>query len=65
MDIAALSMDLKQVQLQQAVGTAVLQLALNTDRQNADMLTKVLAGSAQVIEQSVNPHLGSNLDVTV
>lgn len=65
MDIAALSMGLKQVQLQQAVGTAVMKLAMDAGRENADMLTKLLAGSTQVIEQSVNPHLGTKLDVRV
>ena len=42
MDIAALSINLKQVQLQQAVGTAVLKMAMDCSRENADMLTKVL-----------------------
>ena len=32
MDIAALSIDLKQVQLQQAVGTAVLKMAMDSSR---------------------------------
>ncbi len=58
MDIAALSIDLKQVQLQQAVGTAVLKMAMDSSRENADLLTKAL-------EQSVNPHLGARLDVRV
>ena len=65
MDIAALSIDLKQVQLQQAVGTVVLKMAMDSSRENADMLTKVLAASAKVMEQSVSPHLGARLDVTV
>lgn len=65
MDIAALSMDLKQVQLQQAVGTAVLKMAMDSSRDNANMLTKVFAASAKVMEQAVNPHLGARLDVTV
>ena len=64
MDIAALSMDLKQIQLQQAVGTAVLKMAMDSSRENANMLTKVLAVSTKVMEQSVNPHLGARLDVT-
>jgi len=65
MDIAALSINLSQVQLQQVVGTAVLKMAMDTDRENADMLTKALAASMQVLEQSVNPHLGARLDMTV
>jgi hypothetical protein len=65
MDIAALSINLKQVQLQQAVGTAVLKMAMESSQENADMLTKVLAASTTVMEQAVNPHLGTRLDVTV
>lgn len=65
MDIAALSIDLKQVQLQQAVGTAVLKMAMDSSRENAAMLTKVLAASAAVMEKSVNPHLGTRVDISV
>jgi len=65
MDIAARSINLNQVQLRQAVSTAVLEMAMDTGRENADMLAKALAASIQVPEQSVNPHLGARLDVTV
>jgi len=65
MDIAAQSVNLSQVQLQQAVGTAVLKMALDTGRENADMLTWALTDSTKVLEHSVRPHLGTKLDVTV
>lgn len=65
MDIAALSINLSQVKLQQAVGTAVLEMTMDTGRENADMLTRAFAASMQVLEQSVDPHLGARLDVTV
>jgi hypothetical protein len=64
MDIAALSINLKQVQLQQEVGTAVLKMAMDSSRENADMLTEILAASTTVMEQAVNPHLGVRLDIT-
>ncbi len=65
MDIAALAINLSQVQLQQAVGTAVLKMALDTGREHADLLTRALAASMPVPESLVNPHLGTKLDVTV
>jgi len=65
MDIAALSMNLKQIQLQQAVGTSVLKLAMDTGKENANLMTEALAKMTQVMEQSVNPYLGVNLDVVV
>jgi|GEM_PF-1866597 hypothetical protein len=65
MDIAALSINLSQVQLWQAVGTATLKIALDTGRENADMLTGALAASIQMLESPFNPYLEARLDVTV
>ena len=43
----------------------MLKMALDTGRENADMLTGALTDSTKVLESLVNPHLGTKLDVTV
>ncbi|HEY2491575.1 MAG TPA: YjfB family protein [Paenibacillus sp.] len=56
MDIAALSISMKQASLSQAVGIKVLTLAKN----QADIQSNNLV---QMLEQSANPNLGKNLDI--
>ncbi|MBP3964309.1 YjfB family protein [Paenibacillus lignilyticus] len=56
MDIAALSMSLSQINLSQAVGISVLKLAKDqTTEQSQQMI--------QMMERSVQPNLGGNLDI--
>lgn len=56
MDIAALSIGLNQIQLAQAASTSLLKKALdNAQVQVGDML--------KVMEQSVQPQLGANIDL--
>jgi hypothetical protein len=56
MDIAMLSILQSQSQLATNVGTAVLGMNLDTVEQSADNLIKMM-------EQSVNPNLGQNIDI--
>ena len=56
MDIAALSVVAHQAGLMQKVGTAVLKKAMNTAEDNSDSMIKMM-------EQSVKPYLGTNLDL--
>lgn len=58
MDIAGLSMTLSQSNLMNQVGTAVLAKTLDTAQTQGENLTKMM-------ELSVNPQLGANLDVLV
>jgi Putative motility protein len=55
MDIAALSV-MNQSQIQQQASLSVMKMAMNTAEQNSVELTKML-------EQSVQPHLGSSIDL--
>jgi hypothetical protein len=55
-DIAALSVAMNQSQIQQQASLSVMKMAMNTAEQNSVDLTKML-------EQSVQPHLGSSIDV--
>ncbi len=58
MDIAAMSMSLNQINTSSEVGVAMLSKALDTqETMGAEMI--------KMMEQSVNPHIGANIDVTV
>jgi predicted sugar kinase len=56
MDIAALSVMMNQSQVQQQASLSVMKMAINTTEQNSANFTKML-------EQSVQPHLGSKFDL--
>jgi hypothetical protein len=56
MDIAALSVVLNQSQVQQEATLSVMKMTMNTAEDNSTTLTKML-------EQSVQPHLGSKIDL--
>ena len=58
MDIAALSMSLASADLQTQIGTAVMQLSMDTVEQVSD-------GMKQMMEQSVTPYIGGNIDFSV
>ncbi len=58
MDIAALSISMKQASLAQQVSIAVTKKVMDTAEVNAQALTKMM-------EQSVNPNLGKNVDISV
>ncbi len=57
MDIAALSMDLSSVQVQQSAGIAILKKAMEATELNTASLLKTM-------EQSVAPQVGASLDIT-
>ncbi|MNN33026.1 hypothetical protein D3C81_1467630 [compost metagenome] len=56
MDIAALSMSMAQNNLKQAVNISVLKMSQDQSEVNAQALIKMM-------EQSVLPHLGGNIDI--
>ena len=58
MDIAALSISMSQASLSQQVGVAVAKKVMDISVQSASELTKML-------ESSVNPNLGSTIDLRV
>lgn len=57
MDIAALSMNMSTSKLVNQVSTAVLSKSLDIEKKMGDGIVKMM-------ESSVTPHLGQNLDVT-
>lgn len=58
MDIAALSSALSQQRLMSDFSVAIMSKTLDTAENTGDTLTKMM-------EQSVQPNLGQNIDVTV
>jgi Putative motility protein len=56
MDIAALSVMMNHSQVREQASISVMKMAMNTAEQNSIGLTKML-------EQSVQPHLGSSIDL--
>ncbi len=58
MDIAALSTSLSRINTSNDVGVVMLSKALDTqEKMGAEMI--------RMMEQSVTPHIGSNIDITV
>ncbi len=62
MDIAALSMNMAQSNVLEGVGVAMLKNTLDLNDSMGEQLT-AMAGSA--MELSVNPSIGSNIDISV
>ena len=56
MDVAAMSVLMKQGQLMQQIGVSVMKKAM----ESAEISTEALL---QVLEQSVQPNLGQNIDI--
>ena len=56
MDITALSMSLSQMKVANQASISVLKLTMDTAQEQMEDMTKIM-------EQSVNPHVGSNLDL--
>lgn len=58
MDIAALSMVMGQSRIQESAGIAVMKMAMDTGKENATQMTKIMENIA------VNSNLGNHLDVS-
>lgn len=58
MDIAAASVVMNQSKLAQQVGLAVFKKAMDSAKTNSDTMIKVM-------EQSVTPHVGQNVDIRI
>ena len=58
MDIPALSVAMSQIDTVNQYNVAMLVKTLDTVEESGDLMIKMM-------EQSVNPHLGQNIDITV
>ncbi|MCE5220768.1 MAG: YjfB family protein [Clostridium sp.] len=59
MDIAVLSMIMSQSRVQQDAGIAVMKMAMDTGKENANQMTEMIKNVA------LDPNLGNHIDVSV
>ena len=63
MDIAALSMGLSQMKVAQQASVSVMKMAMDSMKGQGADLTQMLEVNTKMMEQSVNPHVGGNIDI--
>lgn len=63
MDIAAMSIMLNQTKVQQQAGISVTKLAMGVNATNGDFIASLSNEATKSMELSVQPNLGSALDV--
>lgn len=63
MDIAGVSMALADISTQSQVSTAVLDKAMDTNKELGEGLVQMIDAAA--MEQSVNPGIGANIDLRI
>lgn len=65
MDIAALSMGLSQMQVAQQASISVMKMVMDTTKVQAIDLTQMLEASTKMMEQSIVPHIGKTIDISL
>lgn len=63
LSIAGMAMNMQATRLQQVVGVAVLKKEMDAATESAQGLIEMMMGTTQALERSVNPHIGTQLDV--
>jgi len=64
MDIAALSMALSQMNVRQEASVSIMKKTMDQAESNGEGVVKMLQDSSlKTMEQSVRPHIGSQLDI--
>jgi head-tail adaptor len=61
--IAGQAMSMQAAKLQQMVAMQVMKMSMDSTRQSAQAITEMMKVNTQVLENSVQPHLGNNIDV--
>ena len=65
MDIAALSMGLGQMKVAQQASMSVMKMAMDTAQGQTTDLTQMIETNTKIMEQSVTPYLGGNVDINL
>jgi hypothetical protein len=65
MDIARMSTQMSQINLQYQVSVAILKMAMEGVTAQTGDLVETMDESTVDLERSVQPHLGQNVDVVV
>ncbi len=63
MDIAAMSMGLSQMKVAQQASISVMKMAMDAGKTQMNDMVKMVEQNTKMMEQSVNPHVGANLDI--
>lgn len=63
MDIAAMSTMLNQGKIMQQANFSVMEMAMNSAENSGQMIRDLADTNTQVMEQSINPHIGVNIDM--
>lgn len=63
MDITALSMNLSQIKVTQQASISVLKMAMDTGQSQMTDMLKILEANTKIMEQSITPNLGGNIDI--
>ena len=63
MNVANMAMNMPQTQLMTQVGTAVLSMSLDSMTEQGDAMVEMMNRS--MMENSVNPELGGNIDIMI
>jgi len=61
--IAGQAMSMQAAQLQQMAAMQVMKMSMDSTRQSAQAITDMMKVNTQLLENSVYPHLGNNIDV--
>lgn len=63
MNIPSLSTSLSQMKLSQEIGVSVLKMAMDTGQSQMNDILQVLEANTKIMEQSITPHIGGNIDI--
>ena len=63
MDIAAMSTMLNQGKIMQQANYSVMKMAMNSAENSGQMIKDLANTNTRVMEQSINPHIGVNIDM--
>jgi hypothetical protein len=61
--IAGLAMSMQTAQLQQMAAMQVMKMSMDSTQQSAQAITEMMQINTQLMENSVQPYLGSTIDV--
>ena len=65
MDIAALSMELSQMKITQQASISVMKMAMEAGKTQMNDMLKIIEDTTKIMERSVTPHLGANVDIRI
>ena len=65
MNIPSLSIAMNQSKLHHQVRVSVMKMAMESMKTQGIELAEMLETTTKIMEQSVNPHIGGNVDISI